>query len=151
MNLKIKIFLPYNPDKIYAHFTKDLFLALNPPFSGIKLLRYDGSRPGNFIKLQIGPALFNLKWGSKITEENLSEKLIWFQDEGKVLPFFLSSWQHKHIIESAENGSYIIEDINYKTGTFLSDILFYPLLYLQFAYRKYAYPRYFSKLKISNV
>ena len=146
MNLKIKIFLPYNPDKIYAHFSRDLFLALAPPLSGIKLIRYDGSTPGSFVELQMGPTLFNIKWVSKITDEYVSPEKIWFQDEGKVLPFFLSYWKHKHIIEGKNQKSYIIEDINYKTGTLFTDILLYPLLYLQFAYRKYAYPHYFSKI-----
>ncbi|MCF8219675.1 MAG: hypothetical protein K9J21_11940 [Bacteroidales bacterium] len=147
MNIKIKIFLPYNPDEIYAHFTGDLFLALAPPLSGIKLIRFDGSKPGSIVELQMGPALFNIKWISEITDEYVSEEKIWFQDQGKVLPFFLTYWKHNHIIEGSNQKSYIIEDINYKTGTLLTDVLLYPLLYLQFAYRKYAYPKYFSKIK----
>lgn len=76
MNLKIKIFLPYTRDKIYAHFTRDLFLALALPLSGIKFIRYDGSTPGSIVELQMGPVLFNIKWVSKITDEYVSAEKI---------------------------------------------------------------------------
>ncbi len=84
-------------------------------------------------------------WTSDIIEEHEDENLWYFVDKGVRLPFFLKSWTHRHIVRNAEKGAEIIDDIEYKTGTVLTDILFYPLLFGQFVYRIPIYKKYFRK------
>lgn len=146
MKLVVKVRIAFPPETVYNYFNKDLFLALAPPLSGIKLVRFEGSRPGHYVELKMGLPFFKMTWISKITDEHISKDLIWFTDKGIKLPFFLKSWHHKHIIKANINGSEIIEDITYSTGSKLTDYLVYPLLYGQFAWRKIAYPAYFRKV-----
>jgi ligand-binding SRPBCC domain-containing protein len=90
--------------------------------------------------------LFKQEWISHIIESNEDESGFSFIDVGVKLPFFLSSWRHHHIIKKREDGgSDIIDDIQYTTGTWLTDVLFYPVLYGQFLYRKPVYRKVFSK------
>lgn len=146
MKLVVKVRIACPPDTVYKYFDKELFLALAPPLSGLKLIRFEGSRPGNYVELKMGPPMLKMRWISIITDEHISKDFIWFTDQGIKLPFFLKSWHHKHIIKKDPNGSEIIEDITFSTGTKLTDHIVYPLLYMQFAWRKKAYPAFFRKV-----
>jgi ligand-binding SRPBCC domain-containing protein len=42
-----------------------------------------------------------------------------------------------------DEGTIIIDDITFRTPSILTDYLFYPLLYLQFLYRKPIYKKVF--------
>jgi ligand-binding SRPBCC domain-containing protein len=88
--------------------------------------------------------LFKQDWISDIIDQNALESEIYFVDEGSKLPFFLSYWKHRHRMIKDGKGTIIIDDITFKTPSILSDYLFYPLMYLQFLYRKPIYQKVFS-------
>lgn len=130
--------------KVKEGFTKDLFLSLNPPFPPTKLLEFGGCRAGDKVKLELNFILFKQQWVSDIIEDYESEIQWYFIDVGIKLPFFLKSWKHIHEVKSIKNGSEILDNITFSTGTLLTDALMYPFLLLQFLYRKPIYKKIFK-------
>ncbi|MDN4166801.1 hypothetical protein QWY31_14915 [Cytophagales bacterium LB-30] len=126
-------------------FTEDLFLKLNPPFPPVKILRFDGCQGGDWVKLELNFLLFRQEWHSYIPHHTQSEQHFEFVDEGKVLPFFLKHWQHRHRLEKSENDTTITDAIHFSSGFVLFDVLLYPVLYLQFLYRKPIYKKHFRR------
>ncbi len=129
--------------KVWDGFDESLFVKLSPPFPFVKLLQFDGSTKGDRVGLELNFILFKQKWISDIIDNGKNEDQIYFIDKGVVLPFFLKKWQHRHILKKYGEGTKIIDDIEYSTGTFLTDILMFPALYLQFLYRKPVYKKIF--------
>jgi len=147
MKIKIRIPVKGNYKDLLKRFDKDLFLALAPPGVPVKLVRFEGSEKGNIVHIRLNLlGISKQDWVSEITENEVLDTHCYFTDEGVKLPFFLSYWKHKHIIErKGEDQSEIVEDIEFKTPFFLMDYLMYPILYLQFYYRKPIYQRLFGK------
>jgi ligand-binding SRPBCC domain-containing protein len=132
---------------VFAGFTETLFLKLAPPLTGVKLLRFDGCYVGDRVEMQLTLLFFIRQyWKGIITDFQQNEQEIYFidQSENENLPFFLKKWSHKHRIIKAENGSKIIDEIEYK-APFGLNFLLYPILYAQFLYRKPIYKRTFTK------
>ncbi|MDW3192818.1 MAG: hypothetical protein R8G66_10645 [Cytophagales bacterium] len=125
-------------------FTQDLFLSLNPPFPPVKLQQFDGCKKGDKVQLELNFIFFKQQWVSDITEDAETGDRWYFIDEGSKLPFFLKSWKHHHSVEQRNDGSAIIDDITFSTGTILTDLLMYPALLGQFLYRKPVYKRTFA-------
>ena len=145
MHLKIKTLIRgVSKDRIKQGFTKQLFLSLNPPLPKVKLLQFDGCKSGDVVGLELNFILFRQKWVSEIVEDDEHEQVWYFIDKGILLPFFLSFWEHRHIVESGESGSVIIDDISFSTGFLITDLFLYPLLSLQFLYRKPIYRKWFK-------
>jgi ligand-binding SRPBCC domain-containing protein len=147
MHIQITTIVTQNYRQVAAKFDENLFSALNPPFPPVKLLRFDGSRKGDEVHLELNFLLFKQVWKSLIVENGEKEGEVYFIDKGIKLPFFLSCWQHRHIIRQQGEYTAIIDDIQFKTPFFLFDFLMYPVLYGQFLYRKPVYKTYFSKAK----
>lgn len=125
-------------------FNESLFRKLSPPFPAVAVMRFDGCTTGDVVTLQLRFGLFTQVWESVITSHR-QEATSWeFVDEGARLPFFLKTWRHRHRVVSNDQGCQIVDDIRYTTGTLLTDWLFFPLLWLQFAYRKPIYRRIFG-------
>jgi ligand-binding SRPBCC domain-containing protein len=144
MKLKINTTVKSPWQKVVAGFTEELFLALNPPFPPVKLLQFDGCKKGDIVSLQLNFILFKQTWESHITHDNETSESFEFIDIGVKLPFFLKKWTHVHTIKAAKDGSVIGDDIEYSSGTILTDLLLYPVLYGQFLYRKPIYQRIFK-------
>lgn len=144
MKLYIKTTVKQPILKVWEGFDESLFVKLAPPFPSVKLLQFDGSKKGDRVGLELNFILFRQKWVSDIIEHNENEDQIFFIDKDVILPFFLKTWQHKHILKRKGDGTEIIDDIRYSTGTLLTDILMFPALYLQFLYRKPVYKKIFS-------
>ncbi len=125
-------------------FNEDLFMQLNPPFPPVKLLRFDGCKTGDVVSLELNFIFFKQQWQSLIVEDDLSEEEFYFVDEGQKLPFFLSFWRHKHRIIKKVNESEIVDDITFRSPFWLLDFLLFPVLWLQFWYRKPVYKKYFD-------
>jgi ligand-binding SRPBCC domain-containing protein len=130
--------------KVKEGFNKTLFTKLSPPFPPVKLLRFDGSKKGDFVSLELNFLFFKQKWTSEITEDKTTEQEFYFIDEGVELPFFLKEWQHKHRIINSWEGCIIRDEITYKSGFSLLTLLLYPALYIQFLYRKPIYKKLFK-------
>lgn len=130
--------------EVKESFNDSLFLKLNPPFPPVKLLRFDGSSKGDIVILELNLLLFKQKWVSEITDDHTDEQEFYFIDEGTTLPFFLKKWKHKHRIIRQENGSIIKDEIEYQGPAGILTLLLYPVLYLQFLYRKPVYQKIFQ-------
>lgn len=141
LKLSTKVQAPWH--QVAEGFTQELFLALNPPFPPVKLLRFDGCKKDDLVSLELNFILFKQKWDSLITFSQFTDDSFVFVDEGVKLPFFLKSWKHTHNIAAYHDGATIMDDITYTTGTILTDVLMFPLLYVQFLYRNPIYKRVF--------
>lgn len=144
--MKLKITTPVKAplENVKAGFTRDLFLSLNPPFPPVQLRQFDGCVAGDKVELELNFIFFKQTWVSDIIEDQESEDRWYFIDVGTRLPFFLKSWRHHHQVERVGDGSRIIDDITFSTGTILTDLLMYPALLGQFLYRKPVYKKIFS-------
>lgn len=148
MKISIETTVDQKQQVVIDHFNQELFKALNPPWVKADLVRYDGNKPGDTVALKLDFLIFKQNWISEITAEHQDEQSYYFIDEGKKLPFFLSYWKHKHIIEKkGEQQSIIRDDIEFKAPFGLLSLLLYPALYLQFAYRKPIYKKFFQALE----
>ncbi len=144
MRLVIETPVAQPPETVMAGFNQDLFIKLNPPFPPVKVLRFDGSKRGDEVHLELNMLLFKQRWISVITEDGANDNEFYFVDEGKRLPFFLSYWRHRHRIVRAGEGSTIVDDITFRAPLHLSALL-WPSLRAQFAYRCPVYQQVFGK------
>lgn len=132
---------------VKSGFDAALFLQLSPPFPPVKLLRFDGSQKGNIVMLELNFGFFRQKWTSEITEESTTALEFYFIDEGIQLPFFLKKWRHRHRVISTGIGSIIRDEIEFEARVGSLSFLLFPVLWLQFYYRKAIYRRYFKGSK----
>lgn len=144
MRILLRTFVNHPYERVWAGFDRKLFLQLSPPFPPVRLLRFDGCRQGDVIQLELNFLLFRQRWDSLITEQKSDTEEISFIDEGRQLPFFLRYWRHHHRILRRGSRSEIVDDISFRTPFLFFDYLVYPILYLQFLYRKPIYRRVFS-------
>lgn len=146
MRLVLTTAVKGTPATVMAGFTRELFEALAPPLPKVRLLRFDGSEVGDEVHVELNFVFFRQLWVSKIVEATASDQAHVFVDEGTRLPFFLSKWQHRHrVARTGPASSVIVDDITYGTGTWLTDVLFYPAMWAQFAYRKPRYRKAFGR------
>lgn len=131
-------------EKVWEGFDERLFEALAPPFPPVKVLAFGGCSKGDVVSLELNFLVFKQKWTSVIIDQKSTPDEIYFIDQGTQLPFFLSSWQHKHRIVKTQNGSTITDEIRYKSPFWLTDYILFPLMYVQFSYRKPIYQKVFS-------
>ncbi|KAA5546554.1 SRPBCC family protein [Adhaeribacter rhizoryzae] len=130
---------------VYHKFNQQLFLALAPPFPEFKLLRFDGSQPGDTVAVELNFGLFRQTWTSLITESKITDHEAYFVDMGQQLPWPLKYWRHQHLVKKNPAGGAIISDlIQYRTVFWLFDWLLYPVMWAQFSFRKPIYRRYFK-------
>lgn len=131
---------------VHAAFTRTLLERLNPPFPPAKLLRYDGEQPGNEVWIELNFILFKQVWKSVITEQQQTTIAVYFIDKGVQLPFFLRSWQHKHLLEALPGGgTRIVDELRFTTPFWLPGILAQPLFAGLMLYRKPIYKRVFAE------
>ncbi|MEB2779356.1 hypothetical protein U3A58_03045 [Algoriphagus sp. C2-6-M1] len=125
-------------------FDETLFTKLSPPFPPVKLARFDGSEVGDIVSLELNFLLFKQKWTSEISETQTTETEYYFVDIGTKLPFFLKKWRHKHRIIKERNNSIIRDEIEFSAPFGLATLLLFPVIYLQFLYRKPIYKKIFA-------
>ncbi len=143
MKITINTLVDQRLPQVIAGFNGDLFLKLNPPFPKVRLIRFDGCKTGDIVSLELNFLLFKQVWTSEIVDDQSDPTEFYFIDKGTKLPFFFKSWEHKHILRVKDDKTVVIDDISYQTPTLLTDWLMYPLLYLQFLYRKPIYRKVF--------
>jgi len=144
MKLTIQTRVNQSYQQVWAGFDKTLFDQLSPPFPPVRVVRFDGCYRGDVVDLELNFLLFKQRWVSHITDQQTNDTEIFFVDEGRRLPFFLSQWAHRHRILKDQDNAIIADEITFRTPFWLTDYLFYPLLWLQFAYRKPIYRRVFA-------
>lgn len=144
MKLKIETSVKSNWIKVKEGFNQSLFLQLSPPFPTVKLLQFDGCEQGDKVTIELNFIFFKQLWDSEIIEDGTTSDSWYFVDKGVKLPFFLKTWHHRHVISAHNEGAKIIDDVTYTTGTLLTDLLTFPLLWIQFMYRKPIYKKVFN-------
>jgi len=144
MKITIQTAVNQSLTEVWEGFDLNLFKKLSPPFPPVEVKAFGGCLKGDKVHLQLNFLLFKQDWISDIIDQQATDSEIFFIDEGTQLPFFLSAWHHKHRLVKNGSGTNIIDEITFKTPTLLTDYLFYPLLYLQFLYRKPIYRKVFS-------
>ena len=129
---------------VWKGFDRTLFDQLSPPFPPVDVIRFDGCAQGDVVHLRLNFLVFRQDWISLITEQKTTNEEIYFIDQGTQLPFFLTHWHHRHrLVRDSPDSTLIIDDIAFKTPFWFTDYLMYPLMWLQFAYRKPIYRRVF--------
>jgi ligand-binding SRPBCC domain-containing protein len=123
----------------FNKFDGALFLKLAPPLPISKLIRFDGCKTNDVVALKIRIFFKWHLWESQIISNVHTESEINFVDEGRILPFFLSSWKHRHRIVKENNDVLIIDDIEFFAHNKVITLLSFPILYLMFAMRKPIY------------
>ena len=145
MTITISTKVEQHIEKVWQGFDETLFRKLSPPFPPVRIVHFLGCKKGDEVYLELNFVLTRQYWKSLIIEQKESDEEIYFIDKGTELPFFLSFWQHKHRILKNGSGSIIRDEIEFSTPTILTNYFFYPLLYLQFLYRKPVYKKVFKK------
>ena len=123
----------------FHKFDEALFLKLAPPLPVSKLIRFDGCEENDVVALKIRIFFTWQLWESQIVSNEHTESEINFVDEGRILPFFLSFWRHRHRIVKENNDVLIIDDIEFFAHNNVLTLLSFPILYLMFAMRKPIY------------
>jgi len=135
---------------VWAGFNRALFERLTSAFPPVKVVRFDGCLRGDVVHLQLNFLLFRQDWISVIIDQQTREEEIYFIDQGTQLPFFLTSWKHRHGLhrsvdaQTSSEQTILIDDITFQTPFLLTNYILYPLIWLQFACRKPIYRRVFS-------
>ena len=144
MKIRLTTEVDGNYMDVMEKFDVKLFEALKPKFGQMDIEKFTGSKKGDIVSLSfISP--FKAKWVSEIVEDGFDEQRAYFIDEGRTLPFPLSFWRHKHIVEKlSESRSLIIDEMTFQGINFLFTWFLYPALYVAFYPRKKVYQRYFK-------
>lgn len=145
MHVTLRTAVAQPPAQVMAGFTRDLFVALAPPFPRLRVLRFDGCHTGDKVEIELNTLVKKLSWTSLITDDGVQpDGTHFFVDEGQILPPPLRYWRHRHLIEPGPNGgSVIVDALEYRTAARLLDALLYPAMWAQFAWRKPIYRRWF--------
>ncbi len=145
MNIKIKTKVKGNYLQIMERFDRALFEALKPKHADMEIVAFTGSKKGDRVHLRFHRPI-PLEWISVITEDGADDKAAYFIDEGVKLPFPLTYWEHKHIVEKiTEDSSLIIDDMTFKGSNAVISALMYPAIYAAFYPRKKIYQNYFGQ------
>lgn len=131
---------------VWKGFDEELFLALQPKFPKTEILRFDGSEVGDEVQTNIN--FFGIKqpfYAEIIEREGIGTKAF-FTDIGTKLPFFLTGWQHRHIVTKiSANTSLITDEIQFCSYNLFAEVFLLPVIYGQLWSRKNIYKKYFSQ------
>lgn len=125
-------------------FDDSLLKKLSPPFPKVTLKKFEGSKPGDIVTLELNFLVFKELWTSVITDEKDTSQEYYFVDEGVKLPTGLKFWRHKHLLEASNDKTKVIDIVEFKSWNQLTTLLAYPLMLLYFYYRKSIYKRIFG-------
>lgn len=145
MRLHLKTSVQQDYINAFNAFDEQLFRKLSPPYPRLKLLRFDGSMPGDVVEVELQTGLKSFRWTSLITEREVTDKEAYFVDQGQQLPPLLRYWHHKHLITKNGSGAVIHDIITYSTGIKVLDLMLYPLMLAQFSLRKPVYKKVFGE------
>ncbi|MGZ5243269.1 MAG: hypothetical protein ACXWDO_01830 [Bacteroidia bacterium] len=141
--ISTKINAPF--ETVWKGFDEKLFLALQPKFPETEILRFDGSDIGDKVQTNIVLPGIKLPFYAEIIAQKATDTEAFFIDKGTKLPFFLTFWQHKHIVTKiTANTSQITDEIQFCSHNFFMEAFLYPVIYGQLWSRKSAYKKYFD-------
>lgn len=144
MNFIIRTEVEGDYKSVHRCFDNKLFFALKPPWMKFNLISFDGCNLGDVVELEAKFLFIKQYWLAEIIEAKESNDEIYFVDTGLKTPFPIKHWTHKHRIIKQSKSSVIIDDITFKTSNFIFDMILYPVIYIQFYWRKHIYKNYFK-------
>jgi hypothetical protein len=77
---------------------------------GGELKTFHGYKPGDQYHLQLGLGTYQTHWKGEVITYEKTERREMFIDVGIELPFFMSSWHHKHLSQQWSKEVTLIED-----------------------------------------
>ncbi|MDB5270334.1 MAG: hypothetical protein JWP58_3374 [Hymenobacter sp.] len=145
MHVTLRTAVAQPPAVVMAGFTRELFVALAPPFPRLRLLRFDGCHTGDRVEIELDTLVKRLPWTSLIVDDGVQpDGTHFFVDEGQILPPPLRFWRHRHLIQPGPyGGSVVVDALEYRTASRLLDVVIYPAMWAQFAWRRPIYRRWF--------
>jgi ligand-binding SRPBCC domain-containing protein len=149
MQLHLKTAVQQDYIAVFNAFDELLFRKLSPPYPRLKLLRFDGSEPGDMVEVELQTGIKSFRWTSRITERNITDTAAYFIDQGQELPPPLHYWHHRHLITKNGSSAIIHDIITYSTNFKALDLLLYPLMLAQFSMRKPIYRRVFKRAALN--
>ena len=144
MKLSFECKLSCPVETLISGFDERLFRALSPPFPRVRIQCFDGVEKGDRVILKLDFFLFSWNWSGIITESTRQSKGLSFTDVGEILPPFLSSWEHRHILEKTANGSLIRDELEFKSAKGWPDWLVRLMVWVQMMPRRKIYQAYFN-------
>ena len=129
----------FTPLEVYSIFDFELLSALSPPFVKTEALVYEGNKTGDRIAFMLHSPLGRWNWTGRITENHISENVIYFTDEGEKMPLGLTAWKHTHKLIKSDKGCTIEDRIVYQGKNHFHTVFIFPLIWSQFIYRKPLY------------
>jgi len=69
MHVILRTAVAQPPAQVMAGFTRELFIALAPPFPKLRLLRFDGCRTGDQVEIELDTLVKRLLWTSLIVDD----------------------------------------------------------------------------------
>jgi len=148
MRIIIKSPVSQKPETVWAAMDEQMLRSLSPWFLHLKVLKYEGNKPGNKFSFETGIWPITAVWSGLVTSAGQTPGTFWFEDRGEKLPFPLKRWKHRHIVRKTTAGSVVIDAIECSTNMTFLDLIVKPLLTCLFSVRKQKYSRYLSKLSI---
>jgi len=132
-------------EKVWQGFNNELFKALLPGFPQTRILRFDGCNVGDEVHTELHFLGIKQRFDARIITRRETANEYYFIDEGIKLPFFLTYWQHKHIVSRLTINSCIITDeIHYAlNNNVLAEAFLWPVIYAQLFLRKPIYKKHF--------
>jgi ligand-binding SRPBCC domain-containing protein len=129
--------------QVFAKFDQDLLLKLVMPGMKLQLLHFDYP-PKVGGKIHIRVTIFGMikqEWKNDFTSYTINENECAFVDEGRQMPWPLKQWRHNHRVVKIQDGTEIVDDVTFATSNKLLDVLMFPVVWMQFRYRRPIYRR----------
>lgn len=147
MRLKIVTQVMGDYKKVFSGFDHSLLLKLSPPGFRVQLLKADPPEmAGGRIALKVTIlGLIHQDWENEFSQYEIGESECHFVDEGRKMPFPIKRWRHDHRVQRDGDHARIVDDVTYSSGLLVVDWLLYPVMWMQFAYRRPIYRRHFGK------
>lgn len=147
MKILLRTMVEGSVSEVFACFDQDLLLALTPPGMRVEILKNaQPPLPGTGISLNVTMlGILKQHWENDFTAYEVAQDASFFVDEGRVMPWPIKQWRHKHLVRKHAHQAQIVDDVEFGCGNFLLDALIYPFVWLQFAYRQPVYRRFFKR------
>lgn len=148
MRLLIKTRVSGNYQKVFAGFDESLLLKLTPPGMKLRLVKADPpDQVGGGIHLHVTVlGIIRQEWKNDFHSHEIKENECHFVDVGRLMPFPFKYWRHDHRVQRDGDNARIVDDITYRCRLKLLEWLVFPIVWLQFRYRRPIYRRHFGKV-----
>ncbi|MFL2997128.1 MAG: hypothetical protein ACJZ1Q_00045 [Candidatus Neomarinimicrobiota bacterium] len=135
-----------NPFDVIESFHNRDFVDFLISFQPVKILKWTGIKNGESASFKFW--FFGWK-KMDVIHQNYQSKtdFLSFEDHGVGLPFGLTSWKHRHIVEKVQNGTLITDIIFFDESTTVKKFLIKPIMLFPIITRILSYKVWFYFIK----